>query len=266
MAELSDETFLLREAGSGTRIDTQRLFEGRDLKLNVGMELRSSGAIKQGVAADLGIAVIPLSAIELDWGEAAGGAGRVRLPGASPLVSGAAGGEPSVGGRRGSVEFHVGISQQPAGTGGREGDRRAGWGERGTVNRRQGAEIGGSGRTLRNSGYSLDAMLRGPRARATPRRKTPHSRGGTKGAVEARMPLFPGSMVVCALLISAIFRFFVSIGLFSACFGDSWGLGVKRAEVGVPHPRLALQWAGDPASPRGELTPPLPPRGEGIAR
>jgi DNA-binding transcriptional LysR family regulator len=66
MAELGDETFLLREAGSGTRIDTQRLFEGRDLKLNVGMELRSSGAIKQGVAADLGIAVIPLGAIELE--------------------------------------------------------------------------------------------------------------------------------------------------------------------------------------------------------
>ncbi len=66
VAELSDETFLLREAGSGTRIDTQRLFEGRDLKLNVGMELRSSGAIKQGVAADLGIAVIPQGAIELE--------------------------------------------------------------------------------------------------------------------------------------------------------------------------------------------------------
>ncbi|HZU78261.1 MAG TPA: LysR family transcriptional regulator [Dehalococcoidia bacterium] len=66
MQALSNETFLLREAGSGTRIDTTRLFEARDLKLNVGMELRSSGAIKQGVAADLGIAVIPLAAIELE--------------------------------------------------------------------------------------------------------------------------------------------------------------------------------------------------------
>ena len=59
------------------------------------MELRSSGAIKQGVAAELGIAVIPLGAIELDRGEAPGGAGRGRLPGASPLVSGASGGAPS---------------------------------------------------------------------------------------------------------------------------------------------------------------------------
>jgi LysR family transcriptional regulator, low CO2-responsive transcriptional regulator len=64
--ELLRETFLLREAGSGTRIDTQRFFEARDLNIHVGMELRSSGAIKQAVAADLGIAVMPLAAIELE--------------------------------------------------------------------------------------------------------------------------------------------------------------------------------------------------------
>jgi DNA-binding transcriptional LysR family regulator len=64
--ELASETFLLREAGSGTRIDTQRLFEARDINLHVGMELRSSGAIKQAVAADLGIAVMPLAALELE--------------------------------------------------------------------------------------------------------------------------------------------------------------------------------------------------------
>lgn len=64
--ELAGEPFLLREAGSGTRIDTQRLFETRGTPLRVGMELRSSGAIKQGVAADLGIAVMPLGALELE--------------------------------------------------------------------------------------------------------------------------------------------------------------------------------------------------------
>lgn len=64
--ELSKEVFLLREAGSGTRIDTQRLFDARDTNLHVGMELRSSGAIKQAVAADLGIAVMPLAALELE--------------------------------------------------------------------------------------------------------------------------------------------------------------------------------------------------------
>ena len=66
LEELTRETFLLREAGSGTRIDMQRLFETRGATLRVGMELRSSGAIKQAVAADLGIAVVPLAAIELE--------------------------------------------------------------------------------------------------------------------------------------------------------------------------------------------------------
>ncbi|HEU5438423.1 MAG TPA: LysR family transcriptional regulator [Ktedonobacterales bacterium] len=64
--ELAKEMFLLREAGSGTRVDMQGLFERRGITLRVGMELRSSGAIKQAVAADLGIAVMPLGAIELE--------------------------------------------------------------------------------------------------------------------------------------------------------------------------------------------------------
>ncbi|WIG58195.1 MAG: Transcriptional regulator, LysR family [Ktedonobacterales bacterium] len=64
--ELSREIFLLREAGSGTRVDTQGFFEQRGITPRVGMELRSSGAIKQAVAAELGIAVMPLAALELE--------------------------------------------------------------------------------------------------------------------------------------------------------------------------------------------------------
>lgn len=67
LEELRDETLLLREEGSGTRTDVVRLLRGVELMpLHVGMELRSSGAIKQAVAADLGIAVMPLAAIELE--------------------------------------------------------------------------------------------------------------------------------------------------------------------------------------------------------
>lgn len=66
LEDLSDDMFLLREVGSGTRIDTERLLTARGLRLQVGMELRSSGAIKQAVAADLGIAVMPLAALELE--------------------------------------------------------------------------------------------------------------------------------------------------------------------------------------------------------
>ncbi|MHB1135153.1 MAG: LysR family transcriptional regulator [Chloroflexota bacterium] len=63
---LGKETLLLREAGSGTRTDVERLFADRGVALQLGMELRSSGAIKQAVAAELGITVVPLVAIELE--------------------------------------------------------------------------------------------------------------------------------------------------------------------------------------------------------
>ena len=66
VADLASETLLLREQGSGTRTDIERMFAKGQLSMKLGMELRSSGAIKQAVAADLGIAIIPLHAIELE--------------------------------------------------------------------------------------------------------------------------------------------------------------------------------------------------------
>ncbi|HLV97203.1 MAG TPA: LysR family transcriptional regulator [Ktedonobacterales bacterium] len=66
LEELTKEVFLLREAGSGTRTDVERLIHGKGAQIHVGMELRSSGAIKQAVAADLGIAIMPLRALELE--------------------------------------------------------------------------------------------------------------------------------------------------------------------------------------------------------
>ncbi len=66
VGELVGETLLLREQGSGTRTDIERMFAQGQLVMRLGMELRSSGAIKQAVAADLGIAIIPLHAIELE--------------------------------------------------------------------------------------------------------------------------------------------------------------------------------------------------------
>lgn len=66
VSELVNDTMLLRERGSGTRTDIERMFAKGQLVMRLGMELRSSGAIKQAVAADLGIAIIPLHAIELE--------------------------------------------------------------------------------------------------------------------------------------------------------------------------------------------------------
>ncbi|HEX2349179.1 MAG TPA: LysR family transcriptional regulator [Ktedonobacterales bacterium] len=66
VSELVNDTMLLRERGSGTRTDIERMYAQGKLVMRQGMELRSSGAIKQAVAADLGIAIIPLHAIELE--------------------------------------------------------------------------------------------------------------------------------------------------------------------------------------------------------
>ena len=55
---LSEENFLVREPGSGTRIAVDRLFAENGLEIRPFMELGSSGAIKHAVIAGLGIAVI----------------------------------------------------------------------------------------------------------------------------------------------------------------------------------------------------------------
>lgn len=66
IADLAGETMLLREQGSGTRTDVERMFASGQLNMHIGLELRSSGSIKQAVTADLGIAIMPMHAIELE--------------------------------------------------------------------------------------------------------------------------------------------------------------------------------------------------------
>lgn len=64
--ELTGETVILREVGSMTRDTTERFFRDHGLDVRFGMTLGSSGAIKQAVAADLGIAVLSKQAISLE--------------------------------------------------------------------------------------------------------------------------------------------------------------------------------------------------------
>ena len=56
--DLSHETFLTREPGSGTRMLMEQLFEASELKPAIGMEMSSNETIKQAVIAGLGIAFI----------------------------------------------------------------------------------------------------------------------------------------------------------------------------------------------------------------
>ncbi len=65
-AELAREHFLLREVGSGTRAALESVFRERDVPLQVSMQVGNNSAIKQGVAAGLGIALISRVAIDME--------------------------------------------------------------------------------------------------------------------------------------------------------------------------------------------------------
>lgn len=56
--DLTHETFLTREQGSGTRMLMEQLFSDTELQPTVGMEMSSNETIKQAVIAGLGIAFI----------------------------------------------------------------------------------------------------------------------------------------------------------------------------------------------------------------
>ncbi|MBR7801566.1 LysR family transcriptional regulator [Undibacterium sp. FT137W] len=61
--QIENEQFVLREAGSGTRMACNRFFEAHQLKPKIRLELGSNEAIKQAVAGGLGIAVISRHAL-----------------------------------------------------------------------------------------------------------------------------------------------------------------------------------------------------------
>jgi DNA-binding transcriptional LysR family regulator len=66
LARLAEETFLIREPGSGTRGLLERLFAEHKLPLNVGMEMPSNETIKQAVQAGMGISLLSLHTVGLE--------------------------------------------------------------------------------------------------------------------------------------------------------------------------------------------------------
>jgi LysR family transcriptional regulator, low CO2-responsive transcriptional regulator len=64
--ELGREHFLLREQGSGTRAALEAILEEAGIPLQVSMQVGNNSAIKQGVAASLGIALISRVAIDME--------------------------------------------------------------------------------------------------------------------------------------------------------------------------------------------------------
>lgn len=66
LKQLTEERFLKREPGSGTRYVFDRLLEENGLHIEPYMELGSSEALKQGVMAGLGIAFLSLHSVQLE--------------------------------------------------------------------------------------------------------------------------------------------------------------------------------------------------------
>lgn len=66
LEHLSQERFLVREPGSGTRLAVDRLFAEHGITITPYMELGSSEAIKQAVMAGLGLSVLSLHSLRLE--------------------------------------------------------------------------------------------------------------------------------------------------------------------------------------------------------
>ncbi len=64
LARIQQETFLVREPGSGTRIAMERFFNERGMQLRTGMEVGSNEAIKQSVQAGLGLGLLSRATID----------------------------------------------------------------------------------------------------------------------------------------------------------------------------------------------------------
>ena len=66
LTELAKEHFLLREVGSGTRAALETVFQEAGIPLQVSMQVGNNSAIKQSVAAGLGIALISRVALDME--------------------------------------------------------------------------------------------------------------------------------------------------------------------------------------------------------
>ena len=66
LSALADERFLMREAGSGTRLATDRFLAAQGFEPRLRLALGSNEALKEAVAARLGVAVISLHALRAD--------------------------------------------------------------------------------------------------------------------------------------------------------------------------------------------------------
>jgi len=68
LKQLANETFLMREPGSGTRMSMEKTFKERGIPYRTGMEISSNETIKQAVMAGLGVAFLSVHTVGLELG------------------------------------------------------------------------------------------------------------------------------------------------------------------------------------------------------
>jgi DNA-binding transcriptional LysR family regulator len=66
LSALADQTFVVREPGSGTRSSMERFFGSHRLQPKIGMEMSSNETIKQAVMAGMGLAFLSLHTVGLE--------------------------------------------------------------------------------------------------------------------------------------------------------------------------------------------------------
>lgn len=66
MSRLAEETFLVREQGSGTRIAMERFFSEKHIHLTTGTEMSTNEAIKQAVQAGMGLGILSQHTVQLE--------------------------------------------------------------------------------------------------------------------------------------------------------------------------------------------------------
>jgi DNA-binding transcriptional LysR family regulator len=66
LSEIENESFVVREPGSGTRGAIERFFKRHDIEFHSGIEMTSNEAIKQAVEAGLGLGIVSIHTLELE--------------------------------------------------------------------------------------------------------------------------------------------------------------------------------------------------------
>ena len=64
LERIQEETFVVREMASGTRIAMERHFERQGIRLRTGMEMTSNEAVNQAVEAGLGLGIVSVHTLE----------------------------------------------------------------------------------------------------------------------------------------------------------------------------------------------------------